>query len=211
MLSALNQVIEIISQNVPWMGWNLFLALLPWGLSLWLFRWQRGGSALWWLGVVVFIAFLPNAPYVLTDVIHLIQNIQRFSSPWIITLVIIPIFVAFMFTGFEAYVLALINLGYFLHRRRKRHWILPIETSLHGLSAIGIYLGRFLRLNSWDLVTQPHAVLNTTFDTLTRKQPVVVTLITFLIVSGLYAIFKFLTLAVTGRDFSSSIQRSSDS
>lgn len=159
----------------------------------------------------MYVAFLPNAPYVLTDVIHLIANIQRFPSRWIIALVIIPLFVAFMFIGFEAYVLALINLGYFLHHRQKSRWIFPIETSLHGLSAIGIYLGRFLRLNSWDLVTQPQTVFGTTFDVLTRKQPVIVTMITFLIISGLYAIFKFLTLAVTGQEFSPDTQPSADS
>jgi uncharacterized membrane protein len=196
MQTHLHQIFKVIHASLPWMSWNLFLALLPLGLSVWLFRWQRGGSLKWWLGVIVFVAFLPNAPYVLTDAIHLPTYIEVFQSIWLFTLVILPLFLIFILTGFEAYVISLINVGYYLHRQNRSQWILAVETVLHGLSAIGVYLGRFIRLNSWDLVTKPHDVLSTTLDSLTERQPLFVTMLTFLIISGLYVIFKFVTLAI---------------
>jgi uncharacterized membrane protein len=95
------------------MTWNLFLAFIPLALSVWLFRKNRGGSWIWWLGFLSFYAFLPNAPYLLTDVIHLIDDIRRVQSVWMITLVLIPVYFVVIFGGFEAYVISLINLGSF--------------------------------------------------------------------------------------------------
>ncbi|MEB3294464.1 MAG: DUF1361 domain-containing protein, partial [Synechococcales bacterium] len=68
----------------------------------------------WWIGALVFLAFLPNAPYVLTDVIHMIRAIQQEPSMWVSAFVWVPIFLTFMVIGFESYVISLINLGYFL-------------------------------------------------------------------------------------------------
>jgi len=116
---------DAVHNNSRWMTWNLFLALVPLALSFWLFR-QRVKPKhnhspalthkvyphpLWWLGLLVFIAFLPNAPYVLTDIIHLIHDIRRTNSIWVITLVLIPQYLLFIIAGFEAYVISLINLG----------------------------------------------------------------------------------------------------
>jgi uncharacterized membrane protein len=50
---------------------NLFLAAVPFILAAFLFVPPRARTAGWWIGVGTFVAFLPNAPYVLTDVIHL--------------------------------------------------------------------------------------------------------------------------------------------
>jgi len=75
---------------------------------------ERRRSSLWWFGFLVFFAFLPNAPYVLTDVIHLIEDIREINSVWMITLVVIPLYLLFILAGFEAYVVSLINFGYYL-------------------------------------------------------------------------------------------------
>lgn len=125
-----------------WMTWNLFLALIPLVLSVWLFRTAKQRSVLWWMGLFWFVAFLPNAPYVLTDLIHLVFDIQSTDSLLFNTLVIIPKYVLFIGIGFEAYVLSLINLGDYLKRQDLDPWVLQVELLLHGLSAIGVYLGR---------------------------------------------------------------------
>ncbi|MBW4420507.1 MAG: DUF1361 domain-containing protein [Myxacorys californica WJT36-NPBG1] len=210
--SLLSQAWSVLLDNARWMSWNLFLAFIPLVLSVLLFRQtqlpastltlppvglrSRHRSFWWWIGVVVFIAFLPNAPYILTDIIHFINHVQSANSAWFVTLVLIPLYVLFIGAGFEAYVLSLINLGYYLNRRGLTQWILLAEMMLHGLSAIGIYLGRFLRFNSWDLVTRLDEVAMTVLDDLLGKRPLLAMMLTFLIVAGLYALIKPVHLAL---------------
>jgi uncharacterized membrane protein len=191
------RVIPVLQINMRWMTWNLFLAFIPLALSFWLFRIKRGRSLIWWLGFIVFYAFLPNAPYLLTDIIHLIYDIRTIQSVWMITLVLIPLYVLVIFAGFEAYVISLINLGYYLHRIAKSQWIVWVELITHALSAVGIYWGRFLRFNSWDFVTQPDAVLTKGIEEIVGKQPLVIIAITFGILTGLHWIMKRVTLGFT--------------
>ena len=186
----------VLLSNSRWMSWNLFLAFVPLALSVWLFRRRRSRSPLWWLGFVVFFAFLPNAPYVLTDVIHLIEDIRQINSVWMITLIVIPVYLLFILAGFEAYVLSLINLGYYLNRLGKSKWILWAELITHALSAVGIYLGRFQRFNSWDFITQPDAVATSVVEDLLGKVPLVITAITFVVVAALYWIMKRVSLGI---------------
>ena len=245
---------QILLENSNWMGWNLFLALLPFALSIWLFgkprlrsywwmilalvatflvkapfifqyvirflrdnrtnyfvwaialvlivldlwllRSPRSRSILWWLGFLAFIAFLPNAPYVLTDIIHLIEDIRQNYSTWEITLILIPQYVFFILVGFEAYVLSLINFGQYLKKQGWGKFIIWVELLIHALSAIGIYLGRFLRFNSWDLVTELDTVADSIVNDLIAKRPILVMVITFAIVTGLYWVMKQVSLGI---------------
>lgn len=175
--------------------WNSFLAFIPLALSFWLFRSSRR-SWLWWLVFLAFFAFLPNAPYVLTDVIHLIDDIRRINSVWIITLVVIPVYLVFILAGFEAYVMSLINMGYYLKQQGRRRWILNAELITHALSALGIYLGRFQRFNSWDLVTKPDELVIVSMENLTGKRPLLIIVITFVVITVLYWIAKRITIGI---------------
>jgi uncharacterized membrane protein len=179
-----------------WMMWNLFLALLPLVLSFWLFRVAKHRSVVWWMTLCLFVAFLPNAPYILTDLIHLVFEIQGTDSLLFNTLVIIPKYVLFTGIGFEAYVLALINLGDYLKRQELGHWVLQVELLLHGLSAIGVYLGRIERFNSWDLMTRPHRVVRSITDTFLDPQPLFFMILGFAVIAGLYWIMKQINLAL---------------
>jgi len=179
------------------MSWNLFLAFIPLGLSVFLFRRKSlSHSPIWWLGFFVFFAFLPNAPYVLTDIIHLVTYIRRVDSIWLITLILFPLYLLFMILGFESYVISLINLGSHLHRLGKTQWIVGAELVTHALCAIGVYLGRFQRFNSWDLVTQLDAVATSLIEDLLGRRPVVIIAIAFIIITSLYWIAKQVTLGL---------------
>jgi uncharacterized membrane protein len=184
--------------SLVWLGTIAVIAL---GLSLFLFkRKQNLRSAGWWLGLVVFMAFLPNAPYLLTDIIHLIRATSSgLISAWVIAVVVIPIHVAAILLGMEAYVLSLMNQGYYLKHHGAKQYILLGELIVHALCAIGVYLGRFIRFNSWDLVTDPGNVLLTTFDTLTAKRPVFVMGVIFVVLTVLYWMMKQLTIGVQMR------------
>jgi uncharacterized membrane protein len=197
MKDRLVHALRALKHHSGWIVWNLFLAFIPLALSVWLFRSpSRSRSVLWWAGFLVFIAFLPNAPYLLTDIIHLIEAIRDDYSAWVITLVILPPHLIAIVAGFEAYVISLINLGYYLHRQGASKFIVWTELMTHALCAVGIYLGRFPRLNSWDFVTQPDAVARTAIDNLTSKRPVLIMAITFLVLTVLYWVMKQVTLAL---------------
>jgi uncharacterized membrane protein len=154
---------------------------------------QRG---LWLFLVLVFVAFLPNAPYILTDVIHLNRFILEYNSPWVTGFIIAPLFCLFIGAGFLAYVLSLINVGYYLHKRGQGRWIPPVEVILHLLSAIGVFVGRFPRLNSWYFLTKPHHVIDTMTDTLVSHTGILGVLVGFIIITALYIPTKEVVLAV---------------
>jgi uncharacterized membrane protein len=190
---------DVVEWNKGFMVWNTFLAFIPLVLSLWLFRKGRNLSIFWWLVFLVFILFLPNAPYVLTDIIHMVQQIRYESSIWVITLAVIPLYLLFTIAGFEAYVFSLIKLGSYLADRGQRRLILSAELFIHMLTAIGVYLGRFNRFNSWDFVTKPDVLVLDALDTLTDKRPIVIILVTFVIITGLYWMMKQVTLGIVLR------------
>jgi uncharacterized membrane protein len=199
LLELIGKVVQVLQINMRWMSWNLFLAFIPLALSVWLFRSRKGRSWIWWLGCLVFYAFLPNAPYLLTDIIHLIDDIRTIQSIWVITLILLPVYLLVIVGGMEAYVISLINLGYYLHRIGKSKWILGTELITHALSAVGIYLGRFLRFNSWDFVTQPDALLTSMVEDVLGKKPLVIIAITFVVLTGLHWFMKRATLGFIKR------------
>lgn len=147
-------------------------------------------SVFWWFGVLFFIAILPNAPYILTDIIHFYDAVRSISSVWKITLVIVPTYILFIGIGWFAYVFSLVNIRQYMGRNQLGAYITIAEFSLHLLCAIGIYIGRFLRFNSWSLVTEPRQFLQILPGELIGKFPLVVILLTFLIITIFYAIFK---------------------
>jgi uncharacterized membrane protein len=151
---------------------------------------DRSRSIFWWIGLFLFIAILPNAPYILTDIVHFYDAVRAISSVWKITLVIVPTYLIFIGIGCFCYVFSLVNIRRYLHRYQLDRYITITEMSLHLLSAIGIYIGRFIRFNSWDLVTAPKQLLRVIPGELIGKFPLVVILLTFLIIMFVYAIFK---------------------
>ncbi len=178
--------------------WWVALGLISIGMSIFLFKREKSRrTVLWWLGLVSFIAFLPNAPYLLTDIVHLIRATSSGTiRVWAIALVLIPLHAIAILLGFEAYVIALINQAYYLKQKGNERLILPTELLIHALSAIGIYLGRFVRLNSWDFATDPTNVLTLTLNALTSKRPAAVVFVTFVILSVLYWVMKQITLGL---------------
>jgi uncharacterized membrane protein len=160
---------------------------------------RQGGhrSLRWWIGFLLFILLLPNAPYILTDVIHLYSDIKFGNySIWILTLILVPQYLLYMLMGFEGYVLSLIGLNHYLKMQGWGKWIFPAEVITHALCAIGIYLGRFVRFNTWDIFLIPDAVFNKVVNDLVGRVPFLVMVITFMVIASLYFIMKMITLAV---------------
>ncbi|PSN16972.1 DUF1361 domain-containing protein [filamentous cyanobacterium CCT1] len=178
--------------------WLLAVTAFAGLLSLKIFKTKQDPQGwLWWVGLVVFLVFLPNAPYVLTDIIHLIRGTSSGQIRiLVVALVFIPLHAIAILLGFEAYVVSILNLAAYLKQHGAKALILPLELTIHALSAVGIYLGRFLRFNSWDLVIDPTGVIAYTLDALTSKQPAAVIFVTFLILASLYWVMKQITLGL---------------
>ncbi len=150
----------------------------------------RSQSIIWWIGLFLFIAILPNAPYILTDIVHFYEAVRTIDSAWTITLFIVPTYIIFIGVGWFAYVFSLVNLGIYLGKNYLGRYTSIAELSLHSICSIGIFIGRFLRFNSWSLVTQPKLFLSTLPGELIGKFPLLVIILTFCIIATLYALCK---------------------
>ena len=170
----------VFANHGRWMVWNTVLALIPLGLALRLFRVGVVRGVRWWLGVAVFIAFLPNAPYVLSDVIHFFDDVRasRGNHDLRVAFVIVPIYVAFMVIGFGSYVVSLDRVRQFVTRVASARSATIAVVVLHALSSVGVFLGRFWRFNSWDIVTAPDSLANR-LDDLMHRWPIAMTGLTF--------------------------------
>jgi uncharacterized membrane protein len=187
--------LDVLNQSNYRILWNLFLALIPLICSFCLFRLPASRSVIWWGIFLVFIAFLPNAPYVLTDSIHLPELIRN-SPISIVLLILIPQYTLFIFIGFQAYVIALMRLDDYLIFLNKKHYRYSVNAIAHILSAIGIYLGRFERFNSWDLVTQPLIVIQTTLHDLSGIGQILTMAIASCLLGGLFWFTRHLNTTI---------------
>lgn len=197
MREVLGNALEVFSWHSGWIIWNLFLAFIPLALSFWLYRRRtKVRSLLWWVAFAVFLAFLPNAPYLLTDIIHLIRATRTGYSVWIIVLIFIPLHLFAILAGFQAYVISVMNQSSYIRRIGAIKFVVWSELITHALCAIGVYMGRFRRFNSWDLATDPGNVLLVTLDDLTAKKPLLVVFISFIILTVLYWLTKQINLGL---------------
>jgi uncharacterized membrane protein len=153
-------------------------------------KYKNSRPLAWWIGLFLFILILPNAPYILTDIIHFYDAVRDIDSVWEITLVIVPIYIIFMGIGWFAYLFSLINVGRYLKQQQLDRYINITEISIHLLCAIGIYIGRFIRFNTWSIVTHPKQFLEVLPGELMGKFPLAVILVTFLIITVFYTVSK---------------------
>ena len=132
------------------LAWNLFLAWVPFAFS------QRlGTTKTTWKIILVtglWLLFFPNAPYIITDLLHLKE---RPPAPyWFDVLLIFS-------AALNGLLLGLASLlkveQFYAGRYGKRSAGFLILCSLF-LCAFGVYMGRYLRWNSWDIITNPFGV-----------------------------------------------------
>lgn len=139
--------------------WNLILAFLPYifalGYTTWKGRWR-------WILLFLWFVFLPNSFYILTDFVHL----PRFPEMIYFDIVYISAMAfAGMVSGFAS--MELIHREWNIHYHKRTAWLLMIGTVL--ISIIGVYMGRFLRFNSWDILHNPMNVVRETWLLLTSN------------------------------------------
>ena len=136
------------------MLWNLFLAAIPLGLSLGLRQINSLVLALPLLAV--WLLFFPNAPYVLTDLLHLSEHNANVPK-WLDLLMLLSFALVALWFGFQS-----LHIVQHWFARKFSHataWCVTVGSL--GLSGFGVYLGRFDRWNSWDLLHRPVSLLST--------------------------------------------------
>lgn len=169
--------------------WNLFLAWIPFIISYlaYVFSWKK-----WQLYLVLpisaflWLIFFPNAPYILTDLQHLAKETS--SAPvWYDVIVM----VWFSWTGL---LLGLVSM-YLMHdivQRTFGRWLgWAFVFIVSGLSSFGVYLGRFVRFNSWDILDDPKEIVVTILGLAVDPSK---RLIAFTVLFTVFYLFVYLTL-----------------
>lgn len=145
----------LIAMRVFWSGtltyaflvWNLILAAIPLVAAFVLQSARSRITAA--LAAVTWLAFLPNAPYIATDLMHL--KPRAFVPLWYDVVLLL----SFAVTGILFGYVSLAEVQQALRARSGHAAAWAAVTAAMFLSAFGIYLGRFRRWNSWEILTDP--------------------------------------------------------
>lgn len=133
------------------LNWNLFLAFVPWAVTSIVIlnpRIQKYKITIFVL-LGIWLLFFPNAPYILTDLFHLRLNSNM--PKWFDLILIL----SFAWTGLLFGYLSLWDIEKILRKSLSQIWISLISVILLFIGSFGIYLGRYLRWNSWDIISEP--------------------------------------------------------
>jgi uncharacterized membrane protein len=159
------RIILFKSDSFVWLFWNIFLALIPFAISYFLFNLHKKKKleiSVLIVGSIIWLLFLPNAPYLITDLIHI--NVVRK----------VPV----LFDSFLLFTIAWTGLYLWLHSvfymekifldRYVKKTVSFLIIIITILTSFGIYLGRFMRFNSWDVFTNPSSFSNKLFSSLSE-------------------------------------------
>jgi len=130
--------------------WNVFLAIIPYTITMYLSTKPNLSTFKLTLWSLVWLAFLPNAPYIVTDLIHI--RIGSDSLLWLDILVIL----SFALSGLLLFYMSILDMQKLVKSKFEKLPIEAISISILFLCGFGVYLGRFLRYNSWGIISQPH-------------------------------------------------------
>jgi uncharacterized membrane protein len=147
---------DIYIYNTSWIAFNSALAILPVIFAVLFFqikyRLLRAFLAILWL------LFLPNSIYVITDVIHLIRQwsiVDNFGK-----MVLVVQYSVLEIIGLTAFLMALYPLEKFLRELKLKKHLTALLVSANFIIGFGMVLGRVERLNSWDAFIFPERVFN---------------------------------------------------
>jgi uncharacterized membrane protein len=166
--------------------WNLFLAWLPLGFAVLSTRamnsrWQSLFCGFLWL------LFLPNAPYLVTDLVHLKP---RPAVPLWYDIMVMQLFVLIgLLLGFLS--VRVMHCRVSARFGCRSGWLFTM--AVLALAGFGIYLGRFERWNSWDVFVQPIDLVQGIADVLIHPRTGKVA-IGFSVLSGVFLILGYSTL-----------------
>lgn len=137
--------------------WNIFLAFIPFAISsilLYFASNHKLKKSLFFIGGIFWLLFIPNSPYIVTDLIHigeihavpaLYDSFLLFSSAWV---------------GLLLGMYSIYHIEQILKMKYSQKITSTIIVIIMLFISFGIYLGRFLRFNSWDIFERPLSFIN---------------------------------------------------
>ncbi len=134
--------------------WNLFLAIIPYAITTYLINKDsinKFGLAIWFC---IWLLFLPNSPYIITDLLHI--KIGSDNLLWLDVLVVI----SFASSGLLLFYLSVLDMKIILKKHINKTVLNYGLVFIVFLSSFGVYLGRFLRYNSWEILSQPQHLIS---------------------------------------------------
>ena len=175
LLIAFVVYIHGITVQGPDLIWNMILALIAYDAAV-LTTISKKQKWLYPLLLVVWLAFYPNTFYMLTDLVHMTWVGDTLWNPVSMRLFMafVPSILFGVYCGIESW-----NI---LRERWKWTWWLDmlVVAALSYLSSLAIYIGRYDRLNSWDLVTRPQLVVQKLLETFQKDRLVFILGFTFI-------------------------------
>ncbi len=137
------------------LNWNLFLAFIPWALTGLTVIKPKLLDTKFSIFIILaaWLLFFPNAPYILTDLFHL--RLQTSMPIWFDLVLIL----SFAWTGLLFGFLSLWDIEQILNKYLKKTYVFIISIILLFLGSFGIYIGRYLRWNSWDIISEPFRLM----------------------------------------------------
>jgi uncharacterized membrane protein len=133
--------------------WNIFLAFIPYWVSKLLFK-KGYNNLLTGVFFIVWLLFFPNALYIITDLIHLQR--QTIVPIWFDAIIIFSSALLGLILAF----VSLFKVEEFLRLKFNNSKINVAIPLLLFLGSFGVYLGRFLRWNSWDIIQNPFGLIS---------------------------------------------------
>lgn len=139
------------SDEYLFMMWNLFLALAPFVISYFLMQYEAlYPRLLVGLCLLTWLVFYPNGPYLITDLIHL-RDHRKGPLLWFDVI----LFFSYAYTGLLLAMQSARHVQDVLIRYLRK-WLAVMMISLFFFAvSFGVYLGRFMRWNSWDFIYRP--------------------------------------------------------
>jgi len=182
------------------LNWNLFLAWLPLVFGYWLtvnlkskrwLNWQNILLTLLWLG------FLPNSFYLITDFVHLAPTRD------VSLLFDIVMFMVFAWNGLLLGFISVMVVHIELLRRLKRRTAMRLIGGVLVLCSFAIYLGRYLAWNTWDIIVNPGGLLFDVSDRIVRPTSypntfTTTALFSVVLITLYYTIFKLIAALRSG-------------
>lgn len=139
--------------------WNLFLAFIPYWITGWVTANIRIIKQKYKLVLVLalWLLFVPNSFYIITDLFHLTHI--RSAPKWFDLLLIF----SFAWNGILCGIISLQRVESILQSAWRKEFSILLVFAVMWLNALGIYIGRFLRFNSWDIISDPISLASEIF------------------------------------------------